>query len=157
MNRPCEIFAEDFRYLFGSELSRLSGTIENNELELPDEVRGLDRFFLSLVSSTLASSGESALPVRIVSASNYPNPFNPSTVINTSFENFSGDLKVDIKIYNVNGRLIRNLFNGTITDPELSVPWDGNSDNGTRTGSGIYFYAVRSGIDLRTGKMLLVR
>ncbi|MBN2184166.1 MAG: T9SS type A sorting domain-containing protein [Candidatus Krumholzibacteriota bacterium] len=157
MNRPREIFAEDFRYLFGSETANLSGTIENSELKLPDEVRGLDRFFLTLISSDLASSGESAVPGRIVSASNYPNPFNPATVINTRFENLSEELKVDIRIYDVNGRLIRNLFNGTVTGSELSVPWDGKGDNGAKTGSGIYFYSIRSGIDLMTGKMLLIR
>ncbi len=157
MYRPQEVFAEDFRYFFGSGLSNISGTIENPELPLPDEVRGLERFFLTLVSSGLASSGDTELPGRIVSASNYPNPFNPSTVINCRFADHSIGSKAEIRIYDVNGRLVRNLFSGTITDPELSVPWDGRCDSGAKTGSGIYFYTIRSGADVRTGKMLIIR
>jgi hypothetical protein len=50
-NRPHEIFAEDFRALFGDPLACYSGTIENSSLEPPSQVRGLDRFFLELIGA----------------------------------------------------------------------------------------------------------
>jgi hypothetical protein len=43
--RPKEIFAEDFRALFGGPLARSLGGVENPELSSPESVYGLDRFF----------------------------------------------------------------------------------------------------------------
>ncbi|MBN2071459.1 MAG: hypothetical protein JW814_08380 [Candidatus Krumholzibacteriota bacterium] len=157
MNRPKEIFAEDFRYLFGSELSKVSGGIENGSLPLPVEVAGLERFFKSLISTAVAFSDESLPGSRIVSASNYPNPFNPSTMIRASFDLQGGSVPVEVKIYNVKGELVRDLYGGDVAEPEIDLAWDGTSDSGDKVGSGIYFYAVRSENYLRTGKMLLVR
>jgi hypothetical protein len=47
-NRPHEIFAEDFRYLFGGPLARGTDGIENGALDLPDRVPGLMRFLRGL-------------------------------------------------------------------------------------------------------------
>jgi hypothetical protein len=45
-NRPHEIFAEDFRVLFGGPTANYSGTIENATLADPRAVPGLRSFFL---------------------------------------------------------------------------------------------------------------
>lgn len=50
-DRPHEIFAEDFRYLFGGPWANTSGTIENQALPLPDAVEGLEPFLLALGAS----------------------------------------------------------------------------------------------------------
>ncbi len=156
-NRPKEIFAEDFRFLFGCEAANYSGTIENPELVLPDEVYGLSDYFISLVSMTVASLDEVILPGIILSAVNYPNPFNPSTTIRAEFGLADNQYDVDVKIYNVNGTLVRNLYSGNVSGGQLNVFWDGRSNSGTSVGSGIYFYAIRTGHDMKTGKMLLVK
>jgi hypothetical protein len=77
-NRPNEIFAEDFRFLFGGELANYCGSIENSDLPLPTEVPGLKEFFLSL-PATLAVNDAAAL-IQLLT---FPNPFNP--VLNISF------------------------------------------------------------------------
>lgn len=51
-DRPHEIFAEDFRYLFGGALANHSGSIENAALALPDQVAGLADFFAGLAGAT---------------------------------------------------------------------------------------------------------
>jgi hypothetical protein len=51
-DHPREIFAEDFRYLFGGHRANYSGSIENSNLPLPDEVAGLQAFFLELVGES---------------------------------------------------------------------------------------------------------
>ncbi len=48
-DRPREIFAEDFRALFGGTLARGSGAVENSSLRSPDSVVGLSAWFGSLV------------------------------------------------------------------------------------------------------------
>lgn len=50
-NRPQEIFAEDFRLLFGGEKARTAAHL-NSELKSPDQVPGLKEFFLSLTDKT---------------------------------------------------------------------------------------------------------
>lgn len=66
--RPHEIFAEDFRVLFGGSTARGNGTIENPELALPDAVPGLRDFYERLLGATpspaVARASVSPNPVR---------------------------------------------------------------------------------------------
>jgi hypothetical protein len=47
-DRPHEIFAEDFRALFGGARATYSGTIENDEITPPQQVQGLEDFLFTL-------------------------------------------------------------------------------------------------------------
>jgi hypothetical protein len=53
-NRPHEIFAEDFRALFGGSDANYSGTIENDSLAAPSQVTGLEPFMLDLAGVAVA-------------------------------------------------------------------------------------------------------
>jgi len=55
-NRPHEIFAEDFRALFGGALATYSGSIENATLVRPGSVAGLDGFIRTLVANAPVAS-----------------------------------------------------------------------------------------------------
>ncbi len=66
-DRPQEVFAEDFRVLFGGDLARGDGSIENRTLERPENVIGLREFFLGFVE-------DSAQPVAASTWSLYPRP-----------------------------------------------------------------------------------
>ncbi|MDZ7860253.1 MAG: T9SS type A sorting domain-containing protein [Candidatus Krumholzibacteriota bacterium] len=157
-HRPAEIFAEDFRYMFGGILSRYSGEIENPDLALPEDVDGLKEFFVSLVEgegfdSRVAYSGGA------VSISNYPNPFNPSTTINILFaeEVAANNSTVDVGIYSVDGALVKNLGQRRTDGTDLRIKWDGRTSNGAEAASGVYFCTIRAGEYVKSGKMLLIR
>lgn len=157
-HRPAEIFAEDFRYMFGGILSGYSGEIENPDLTLPENVEGLKEFFVSLVegeefSSRLAYSGGA------VSISNYPNPFNPSTTINIFFAEEVAEKNsiVDIGIYSVDGALVKDLGQRRTGGADLRIDWDGRGSNGAEAASGVYFCTIRAGDYVKSGKMLLIR
>lgn len=160
-NRPREIFAEDFRYLFGGEEACYTHSIENPDLPLPDQVEGLQAFIVSILSPTVASMPEHDIPSRdaIVSAVNFPNPFNPSTTIEVTLNEEKGDVprEVEISIYRVDGSLVRTLHRGETGGAVLRATWDGRDARGADAPSGVYFYRVRSGSEFRTGKMLLIR
>lgn len=47
-DRPHEIFAEDFRVLFGSALARGNGAVENDDIAPPLQVAGLGAFLFAL-------------------------------------------------------------------------------------------------------------
>jgi len=158
MNRPVEIFAEDFRYLFGGSEACYSGKIENPDLPTPDDVRGLEEFFVALVAPVeIASAGlRGAAPFSL---SNYPNPFNPSTTIRVERNGSApaDGVEIDVSIYRVDGSLVRNLYQGLFAGDELSVPWDGRDAQGRAVPSGVYLYAVRQAEQRATGKLLLMR
>ncbi|MCX5752072.1 MAG: hypothetical protein NTW97_00340, partial [Candidatus Krumholzibacteria bacterium] len=157
-NRPAEIFAEDFRYLFGGNEARYSGGIENQNILPPDEVGGLEEFFVSLVAPARIAynARPGAAPLAL---SNYPNPFNPSTTIRVVFNGRAPESAgaIDVSVYRADGSLVRRILGGAISGNEFSVRWDGRDDRGTPAPSGVYFYAVRSGGFRAAGKMLVAR
>jgi hypothetical protein len=157
MFRPKEIFAEDFRYLFGGDEARYSGTIENTELLLPTLVPDLESFMVALAG--IEAETEILPLARPIAVANYPNPFNPATVITLTFGSAAppGERHVDIKLYSVEGRLVRTLYSGAVTDDQLSLTWNGTDDSGAPVTSGIYFYRAVSNVGTATGKMLLMR
>ena len=158
MNRPVEIFAEDFRYLFGGPEACYSGTIENPNIPLPDHVPGLKEFFAALVPAEEIATIEPLRPAAL-SLSNYPNPFNPSTTIHVLFDDpaSAAGREIDLSIYRIDGSLVRNLYHGRVTEDEYSIRWDGKDARGQEAASGLYLYCVRSGSRSATGKMLLMR
>ena len=87
-------------------------------------------------------------------APNYPNPFNPSTIIPYQV---AREGVVEIGIYNVAGQQIRQLFRERQTPGYYKVDWDGRDGKGHLAGSGVYFYHLRTGDRIQTRKLLLLR
>lgn len=56
-DRPQEIFAEDFRVLFGGELARGDGSVENRDVRSPSEVPGLVEFIRAFVPAPSDAAG----------------------------------------------------------------------------------------------------
>ncbi len=86
--------------------------------------------------------------------SNYPNPFNPSTTINYKIGE-SG--LVEIKIFDVNGRLTNTLLSENKTPGEYSVEWSGDDLKGNDVAAGMYFYTLSLNGVNEARKMLLVK
>ena len=88
-------------------------------------------------------------PSEYTLSENYPNPFNPSTVINYQLPK---DGVVTVKIYDVLGKEVKTLVDGYKTTGKYSVSFDAS-----KFASGIYFYQLRAGSFISTKKMLLVK
>lgn len=161
MDNPREVFAEDFRFLFGGEPARYSGTIENRSLTLPDQVSGLEEFFIALSAGEAQVLADGAHPAagRLISSTVYPNPFNPSTTIRVELDGgaagAAGD--VGIGVYRADGALVKQLRSGPAVEGIVTALWDGRDRNGRDVASGVYFYRVRCGRELSVGKMLIIR
>lgn len=85
---------------------------------------------------------------------NYPNPFNNETTIRLTLPK-SGN--VNLNVFNVIGQKVTTLLSGYKKAGEYTIKWKGNSDNGRKVPSGIYFYRLESGKDTAVRKMYLVR
>ena len=92
------------------------------------------------------------VPTEFVLHNNYPNPFNPSTVIS-----FSAPDKESVKliIYNSLGEVLRNLFSGEANAGINNIYWNGLDDNGSNVSSGIYLYVLQTGNKTLSAKMIL--
>jgi len=90
----------------------------------------------------------------INSLSNYPNPFNPETIIEYSIPQ---DSKVELKIYNIKGQKVKQLVGNQLSAGQHSVVWDGRDDNKQPVGSGIYLYKLKTGNFQRVRKMILMK
>jgi flagellar hook assembly protein FlgD len=64
---------------------------------------------------------------------------------------------VNISVYDVAGRRVRELVNEHRAAGVWSVQWNGDDDRGQRVASGVYFYRMRAGEFLDTKKMVLLK
>ncbi len=86
---------------------------------------------------------------------NYPNPFNPNTSIQFSLPKMEA---VNLKIYDINGRLIKTLINNqTYSQGKHTIRWDGRDQFGNRVSSGMYFYRFNAGSFQKSESMMLVK
>ncbi len=86
---------------------------------------------------------------------NYPNPFNPSTIIEFSLPKRSN---VNISVYDVHGRKVKDLVtNQDYPQGTMTVQWNGENHIGQKVASGTYFYRVQAGSFVATRKMMLMK
>jgi hypothetical protein len=85
---------------------------------------------------------------------NYPNPFNPETIIKFSLEKES---LVSIEIYNIRGARVKTLVKGVMNRGNHNIKWNGVDDLGKPVGSGLYLYRMKTGEYVDVKKMLLLK
>ncbi len=85
---------------------------------------------------------------------NYPNPFNPITTIEYYLP-YSGS--VEIKIFNINGELIRVLENTFQTTGSHSFIWNARNNYNQLVASGLYIYQVVFENSILSKKMLFIK
>lgn len=86
---------------------------------------------------------------------NYPNPFNPSTII--SFHLSKNISSVQLEVYDIRGASIIKLLDGLLKAGLHSVTWNGNDQNGAKVASGFYFYQLRADDGILTKQMLFLQ
>ena len=88
---------------------------------------------------------------------NYPNPFNPETVVAFSIPLSHDNKYVQLRIYNLQGQLIRTVINTTMFAGFHSVSWDGKDMSGKVVSGGMYIYQLKVNDFVETKKMLLMK
>ncbi len=123
--------------------------------------RALD--WLGTATAVAAASGPAAaptttlvLPDRLSLDQNYPNPFNPITHIKIGIPAKYHNA-VSLKIYNVQGQLVKTVFTGVKPAGYHTFTWDGHNDAGSPVATGIYFANFVAGDVRVTKKMVLLK
>ncbi len=87
------------------------------------------------------SDGVSDVPDTYALHQNFPNPFNPETVIHYDLPAQS---HVDVSIYNMIGQKVATLVHEQMDAGRHSTVWDGTDDSGKSLASGIYVYRLET-------------
>jgi len=127
-DRPHEIFAEDFRALFGGALATATGSIENSTLTPPARIAGLAEFMLGLSGTPLT-----------VTLGARPNPARGPVVFSRS-----GVAPVPLDLFDLSGRRLATLAPET-GGSVVRWSWDGRDEAGHRAAPGVVFARTRDG------------
>ncbi|MBN1349250.1 T9SS type A sorting domain-containing protein, partial [candidate division KSB1 bacterium] len=93
-------------------------------------------------------------PYQFKLAQNYPNPFNAATRIHFQLPNADN---VTLKIYNVQGQLVRTLIDKNMPAGAHQVRWDGKDHSNHSISTGVYIFTLRSGEYISSKKMALIQ
>ncbi len=101
-----------------------------------------------------STGADDAPALRFALHANHPNPFNPKTDIRFTLHR---DGVGSLRIYNVQGELVRTLAEGPMAAGEHVVSWEGSTQSGSRAPSGVYFYKLELSGRSETRKMVLLK
>jgi len=88
-------------------------------------------------------------------AQNSPNPFGGSaTRITFAVPRAQS---ATLRVFDVQGRLVRTLVNGPVAAGLHTVDWNGRNDDEREVAAGVYFYRLEAGEKNATRKMILLR
>lgn len=88
-------------------------------------------------------------PAKFSLSQNYPNPFNPATTIKFSL---AWAENVNIKVYDITGKVVSELVNSRFKEGSHTVKFDGSN-----LASGVYFYRITTSRFSDVKKMILVK
>jgi hypothetical protein len=102
----------------------------------------------------LALDDDMMIPGEFALYNNYPNPFNPTTVLDYDIPENSF---VNITIYDMTGRMVKTLVNSNQSAGFRSVVWDATNFVGQPVATGVYFYKIVAGDFVQMKKMVFVK
>lgn len=126
----------------------------NRDGKKVDEISAILSNRASDAAEKTAVSEEPRLPRYTTLGVNYPNPFNPETVI--PFE-LARDSRVEITIYNLQGQRVSALLSGRKSAGHHEIRWNGRNDMGRPVSGGIYLVRMTAGSAAMNRKILLIK
>ena len=97
-------------------------------------------FDYTLTFTDGVASVEPEIPMSFSVSNAYPNPFNPQTHIQIDL---SVSEKINVFIYDINGRFVKTLLNGKINAGQHVLTWNGLDGNGNPASSGTYLVRLK--------------
>jgi hypothetical protein len=108
-----------------------------------------DLYWSEIIPTAIYHFNDSEIPIKFALNHNYPNPFNPTTMINYQLP-MTKD--VELSIYNLLGQKVVVLVSEKQQAGQYQVEWDASG-----FASGIYYYYLKAGESIQVKKMILLR
>lgn len=109
---------------------------------------------IAFVTVAAAIKSHNSNPQEFSLSQNFPNPFNPSTIIKFCIPK---DEYVQIEVYNIHGEKMCSLVNEKLLAGTYSRTWKGSNSHRERLPSGIYFYKMTAGDFVKMKKLTLMK
>jgi hypothetical protein len=119
-----------------------------------DQFRARGPENVDLAGGSSSDVGLDALPATHALFAAMPNPATRSTTIGFAL---ASETRVQIRLYDAAGRLVRALVDGPQPAGYYQVAWDGKRDDGSLAGPGIYFYRMQAGRFIASRKLTMIR
>ena len=119
-----------------------------------DHPSGLYLFSVEGHTGNATGVRNGAAPSAVRLAQNFPNPFNPSTTIEFATESRA---EVRLRIYGVDGTLVRTIVDSALPAGSHTTLWDGTDERGRAVASGVYYYRLDAGAASATRRMVLLK
>jgi hypothetical protein len=95
-----------------------------------------------------------SVPSMYALQQNFPNPFNPSTIIRYDLPAAG---HVTLTVFDITGRLVTRLVDDAEPAGTHEVRFDASGVRSSGIASGVYFYTVHAGSFTQTRKMVLLK
>ncbi|MCK5525976.1 MAG: T9SS type A sorting domain-containing protein, partial [Candidatus Latescibacteria bacterium] len=133
--------------VFFNVKDEFGGTVRISEARVWDQYHRANTVDLSAAAIKM-------LPTTFALKQNFPNPFNPTTVIGYALPEGSN---VRLEIYNTLGQVVRTLVDGEQAGGVYRMTWDGRNEHGQEMATGVYIYRIVAGDFQATKRMLLIK
>jgi hypothetical protein len=133
-------------------------TIDLRETSFVDVPGGRTHHFRVVVGSNAyvetVRSGQDAAPLELALGLGYPNPLVSSTKIGFALP---AESSVRLAVYDVTGRKVRTLVDGTRGAGRYVAEWDAQDEAGRAVAPGVYFVKMLAGSREETRKLTVLR
>lgn len=102
----------------------------------------------------LSNDIDEIIPSVFALHQNYPNPFNPTTSIEYDLPN---DSYTVVTVFDVMGKHVKTLVDKNQSAGFKTIRWDAKNDKGESVAAGMYIYQIKSGANIASKKMILLR
>ncbi|MBK6897700.1 MAG: carbohydrate-binding protein [bacterium] len=110
--------------------------------------------YIDVERVTTTGVGDGSVASAFGPARNYPNPFNPQTVIEYVVP---AEGPVRLAVFDARGTRVRILADGRMPAGTHALTWDGRDDDGRLLASGVYFMRFEAAGAAHIGKMVLLK
>ena len=116
---------------------------------------------LKLITSIEENNQDNGvMPEKFIYADVYPNPtnpFNPTVTISFTIPFKLSGAKVELNIYNIQGKLIKNLVGQNLPSGKYLYRWNGKNEYGVDAASGVYISNLRIAGQQYSHKLILMK
>lgn len=140
-------------FLFGFSLDYMTNAVRRNLFLYRTLVEEMENPSCYPATGVSVSEGAPGRGAHLHPAA--PNPFNPHTTIRFDLGRTA---RVRLRVFGVDGSLVRTLADRAFPAGEHRLIWDGVNDRGNAVGSGAYFVNLEAdGVPAESRKVILLR
>jgi hypothetical protein len=110
--------------------------------------------FISTLLDGVENDDPNAVPINDLALSCYPNPFKNNITIQIDLKQTS---VTTLKLYNIRGELVKNIYDNALPKGKSSLKWDGKNEQHVNCASGIYILKAISGSKSHAIKLIKLK